>query len=371
MKKSHSNHLLWAIIMLIATCVVAIIFNVVQLSEMPSTFIGAALGAAITGAITLVLLSGQTEAQEVKERNVKVFEKKSEVFQEYISRMWTVWSNRQIAAKDYKDLIEGFYSKLMILLQSESVDKIRSSLENIGDCIDIVSGESYKKLRDNIIEIINTLSGEINFGGKINPADVQKLDDKMFPVIFKDALINALNTKLATPEFGLSECRINPRAYSHGDEYLLFDFKNYPIGKCKIAIGPLNNKAIPLRLRLDISRDYHQFDKYREPTKKYSYWITTKTPETGSELVLINRLPKNEETNEIEKNSNLDKIPVFSFTDMQSLKDLQVVYREVAELIADRSAYYATAKTINNEYSIMEFVEQGIKNEKGGENANS
>jgi uncharacterized membrane protein len=360
--KKTNTTLIVAALCLLGFCAIAVIFNVYSLGELPASFIGAALGAVITGVVTVVLLEGQSRTEEIKERNVKVFEQKSIVFQKYINQAWAVWRDRKVSAYEYEKLIEAFYSKLMILLQAESVDKIRRSLENIGDCIDIVTGESYLNLRNNIIEIINTLSGEINFGGKINPDEVQKLDNKMFPIVFKKELIKQLNAKLAIPEFGLSTYRINPRAYSHGDEYLLFDFKNFPKGKCKIAIGPLNNKNMPLKIGLDISRDYHQFDQYRNPVKKYSYWITTKTAETGTELILNNRLPKNEETEEIEKDSKLDKIQVFSFSDMQTLKDLQAVYRSVAERIADRAAYYMTAKTVNNEYSIVELVEQG--NEK-------
>jgi hypothetical protein len=356
----NNKILIPAILCLVVFCAIAVIFKVFPLAELPASFIGAALGAVITIVVTGVLLKAQSESDVDKERNVKVFEQKSIVFQEYINRAWIVWRDRKVSADEYEKLIEAFYSKLMILLKAESVDKICNSLENIGDCIDTITGESYLKLRDNIIEIINTLSGEINFGGKINPDEVQKLDDKMFPVFFKKALINELNTKLATPEFGLSECRINPRAYSHGDEYLLFDFKNFPKGKCKIAIGPLNNKNMPLKIGLDISRDYNQFDKYRQ-TDKHSYWIATKTVETGADLVLNNRLPKNEDTEEIERDSKLDKVPIFSFADMKTLKDLQAVYRGVAERIADRAAYYMTAKTINNEYSIVELVEQGSK----------
>jgi hypothetical protein len=40
----NSKYLFAAVICLIGTCVVAILFNVVKLSEMPSTFIGVALG---------------------------------------------------------------------------------------------------------------------------------------------------------------------------------------------------------------------------------------------------------------------------------------------------------------------------------------
>ena len=58
----------------------AIAFGIIPLESLPSQFYGALVGTVITAIITILLLQGQTQTEENKERNVKVFEKKSEVF---------------------------------------------------------------------------------------------------------------------------------------------------------------------------------------------------------------------------------------------------------------------------------------------------
>jgi len=81
--------------------IIAVLLNVITLDELPSSFIGAVLGAAITGVITLILLEGQTESQEVKERNVCVFGKRSEIFQKYIRDVWEIWEKQKITSENF------------------------------------------------------------------------------------------------------------------------------------------------------------------------------------------------------------------------------------------------------------------------------
>jgi len=58
-------------------CFIAIAGKIFTLKELPLNFMSAFMGAIVTAVITLILLSGQSSAEESKERNVKVFEKKS------------------------------------------------------------------------------------------------------------------------------------------------------------------------------------------------------------------------------------------------------------------------------------------------------
>jgi hypothetical protein len=65
---------------------------------------GALLGTVITAVVTVLLLSGQSAAEEVKERNVKVFEKKSEIFQKYIDIVWDIWEDHTVTSEEYLQL---------------------------------------------------------------------------------------------------------------------------------------------------------------------------------------------------------------------------------------------------------------------------
>jgi hypothetical protein len=349
------------VVCLLVFCMVAVLSNALSLGELPASFIGAAMGAVITAVITGILLEGQSKADELKERNVKVFAKKSKIFQAYIKQAWEVWADQKVTAEEYQKLTAKYYSSLMIFLPEKSADKIRQCLLAIGDCIDKESFENYKKLRDNIIGIINTLSAEIDLGGKIDVTTVDALDSKMFPVIFKKDFIKTCDEIITESCFGMfsnSRLRIYPSSKA---EFLLYDFKKYP--GCQIAIGPLN-KGSPLELRLQIDNSFHQFDQYRTAPKKYSYWIKTRRPDADSELFLNSRLPKDEESQEIEADFSLEipenKITAFGFDHSEGLEQFRVNYREISRIIAQRAAYYLQAKTIGRKFSILELVENGF-----------
>jgi hypothetical protein len=212
-------------------------------------------------------------------------------------------------------------------------------------------------MRDNIIEIINVLSDEINLGGKINTKKVEELDGKMFPVIFKKTLVSEFKTKLllAEPDLFFEGLK---KGYSKQYEYLFFSFKKHP--NCRVVIGPFDTVS-QMKIGLDITKQLHQFDKYRQPGK-YSYWIKTIRGDNGNELFLNDRLPQEETADEIENDNSLGKIADFGFNDVKSLKQFRGNFRKVAQLLAQRAEYYViTAKTINKEFTIVELPETNLE----------
>jgi hypothetical protein len=353
----NNRTLIIAFLCLVGFCVIAVIFKVFPLGELPASFTGAALGAVITGVITVILLEGQSRAQEIKERNVKVFEQKSAIFQEYINQVWQVWADQKVTAEEFQKLTADYYSKLMIYLKDESIGKISDCLAKIGDCIDREAVDDYKTLRDNVIEIINVLSDEINLGGKINKQKVEELDGKMFPVIFKKTLIAEFQSKFLEEPDLFYEGRLK-RGYSKQLEYLFFNFRKYP--NCKVVIGPFDAVS-QIKIGLDISRQFHQLDKFRQPAKKYGYWIRTLRSDTGGDLILNDPLPQDEDASEIENNFNLGKINNFGFGDLKSLEQFRGNFRKVASLISQRADYYLNAITIGKEFTITELPEKFLE----------
>jgi hypothetical protein len=354
MKNNKTNKtLIVAALCLLGFCAIAVIFNVYSLGELPASFIGAALGAVITGVVTVVLLEGQSRAEEIKERNVKVFEQKSIIFQNYINQVWEVWEDQIITADEFQKLTADYYSKLMIYLKPESVGKISDFLSKIGDCIDKDLFEDYIKLRDNIIEIINILSDEINLGGRIDKKKVDELDEKMFPSLFKKELVEAFKRKLLSTDLFFDP--VLEKKYRLQNEYLIFRFKEFP--KCQISIGPFDNPEMQIKIGLDISPQLHQFDKYRQTPKKYSYWIKTVRNDTGNDLLLNEKLPQDGDAADEIENNNLGKIAAFGFNDARSLEPFRGNFRKVAVLLALRAEYYLNAFTIDKKHSMAELPE--------------
>ena len=127
-----NKSLIIAILCLVGFCLIAVVLNVFSLKELPSSFVGAALGAVITGVVTMILLDGQSKAEEVKERNVKVFEKKSAIFSEYIDVAWDAWEDRKVTDKEFQKLMGDYYKKLMLYMNASSAKIIGEQLKTIG-----------------------------------------------------------------------------------------------------------------------------------------------------------------------------------------------------------------------------------------------
>ena len=181
MKKDFRNIIIVvvSVVCIFAFFVFAGVTEAIAIPEIPSSFLGAAAGAAITAVVTLLLLQGQTRAEEVKERNVKVFEKKSTIFSEYIDVVWEAWEDHQITDKEFKKLLSDYYKKLMLYMSASSAKNIGDQLKIIGP---LAGGEEeldenkQKELQTALITIINTLSDEISLGGYIDESLFIELD---------------------------------------------------------------------------------------------------------------------------------------------------------------------------------------------------
>jgi hypothetical protein len=178
-KSKWTKALLLALLCLVAFCLVATITQIISIEELPISFIAAFLEAVVTALITVVLLSGQSAAEEVKERNVKVFEKKADIFQNYIDIVWKIWEDGNVSKEEYLELTTIYYKILMIYLKKESLTIIGECLVTIGDYIDKNSEDDSLILRDCIFKIINTLSEELSLGGYIDVAIYEQLEKKM------------------------------------------------------------------------------------------------------------------------------------------------------------------------------------------------
>jgi hypothetical protein len=172
--------ILIAVLCIVVFCFIATTSQIITIGELPANFIAVFLEAAVTAVITVVLLTGQSSAEEVKERNVKVFEKKSEIFQDYINIVWDIWQDHTVDSEEYLKLTSKYYKELMLYLNKKSTESIGRQLQKIGGLIGAENQEQNKSiLQGCLIEIINTLSDEISLGGHVDMEIFKDLDTKM------------------------------------------------------------------------------------------------------------------------------------------------------------------------------------------------
>jgi len=132
------------------------------------------IGAILTAIITVLLLSQQSSSEEVKERNVRVFEEKSERFNTFINKLWEIWDDRIVSLEELNELIKLVSKDIVLYTKPETVDIILLKLITIAeqatpDKSSIKDTEATKIIQQNIFDIINELAKEIGLGGELRP----------------------------------------------------------------------------------------------------------------------------------------------------------------------------------------------------------
>lgn len=201
--KRFKNKLLIALAIFLAISLSLFVFSIIYEGEMPKlveNINNSAIGAIFTAIITVFLLLGQTETEEDKERNVKVFEKKSELFNNFIEELWKVWEDRNITLEELSHLLKLVSKDIIPYTKPESAKSILNSLNAIASEVNTQENTANKKhIQTHIYAIINTLSDEIGLGGTIQQdiaTELDKLESLILPYLIGEKYMNKINERI-------------------------------------------------------------------------------------------------------------------------------------------------------------------------------
>lgn len=238
----------FALLGLLLFFAVVILFRIYSDKEVPAQFTGALLGAIVTAAITMALLHGQSQAEETKERNVKVFEEKTRRYNEFLSKLWKVWEDRHVTLEELNDLMDTFSRDIIIYTKKESTSQLLDQLSHIakysGD--EALTEEGRADVRKALYSIINVLAEELNLGGQLCE-DTQKklkdLDDKIRPFVIakqaKQDLASEVSRLLKSADLDVSFGEPKYETWIGGDEYLWLQIERSPV---YLALGPVGRR---------------------------------------------------------------------------------------------------------------------------------
>ena len=366
----------------VAFCMVAHYFGILPANILPISFMGACLGAIISALITLGLLNSQTEHDEIKTRNVKVFEKKSKFFHKFIDDLWCILEKQKITMDDYNKLRKDFSIRLMIYLKEKSNKTIAKNIKNIGESVNN-SNSTYENLKENIFSIINILCAEINLGGRLYLDIDNELEGPIFPMLFKQSILNELNEHLM-PLKELCEGKfISENQLTNdgkwGGEYACFNFLGYK--GCKLLVGSFS-KYCPhagIWILLFIEKDIHSVDEFRYNDENEfrfcdfsKYLVPIHKKEWEEEGDWINLTSSYADIEEYPELGGLD-IPSDDWwlflDDPECIEPFRNNYQESARIIGKRAAYWFKNGLIYKKenakpLSITEFLEKYLGNKE-------
>lgn len=200
-KEFFKSKLLIGLATLLAISLSIFIFNAIYQNELPKIveeINNSAIGAIFTAIVTVFLLQGQTASEEDKERNVKVFEKKSELFNNFIEELWKVWEDRNISLEELNHLLKLVAKDIIPYAKPQSAKSILQSLNAIAVDTQNVN-QNKTEIQAHLYAIINTLSKEIGLGGAIEhevATELNKLENHILPYLNKKGYIHKINSLL-------------------------------------------------------------------------------------------------------------------------------------------------------------------------------
>jgi hypothetical protein len=230
----------------------------------------------------------------------------------------------------------------MIYLKDEGrLKTIGNALTSMGGKIDKTSYKDSLGLRENIVTIINTLSAEIDLGGKIDTTIMDEHDKIVFPVLFRKMLLNKLNEALNISDnaSGYKEGKYESIWEGVHHEFITFELKNYP--GIKLAIGELGSQNLKMVFMAD--RAIQQMNEFRHPT--YGGRFRNRF---GEQKPLSDPIPDDED-----KTST----PVLDFSKEESMEVFRSEKRNFPDILAKRVLYRLSEWNINN-LGIIEFLEK-------------
>lgn len=266
MKKKLVIPAIIAIIVLGLFIALTIISRVYQGGEIPIQIMGALLGAIITAFITMILLLGQSQAEELKERNVRVFEEKTNRYNKFIENLWKIWEDRKVTLEELNELMKSISKDIILYTNKNTVNNILKSLTVIAKYAgkDQTEEDDKKKIQAQVFEIVNQLAKEMNLGGEISPEMQTKLDSlekSILPYLniksYKAQLLADINRLLSEQ----TECPLNNAHYDYWFDgyYIFINIENSPV---RMIVGPTAKSNPDSSTLLGFFIDYYQYPKF-------------------------------------------------------------------------------------------------------------
>lgn len=159
--------------------------KIYQIGDLPVQFAGALLGSVATAVITYFLLVGQTISEERKERNVKVYETKSTLYQPIIESLWDIYEDRKINTDEVKNLFNSLCKNVVLYINAEKSDEIFNIVKKLTDIAtntSINQNDLKDEIQEHIFRIINILAEDIDLGGSLSittRTNIKAIQDKL------------------------------------------------------------------------------------------------------------------------------------------------------------------------------------------------
>lgn len=227
----------------------SVLFRVFDVEVLPSQFFGALIGVVITAIITVFLLQGQTANEEQRERSIKVFEKKQDVYHDFLEKLKEIIRDGEITIA-----AQGKNANL-----DQNVDELKDLLFQLGYIQMHTSEENTNKVFERvakIIQLMNDFSSEGKDKQKFLPEFYASLSEELFGIvsILKSDLYGIETNSIGREKILdlLRECDL----FIDSDEFNKYDVQQYFLEELQNQLIAKGYKIVKKDFTQDISQYY-------------------------------------------------------------------------------------------------------------------
>ncbi|MFJ1262372.1 hypothetical protein ACILDS_06705 [Capnocytophaga canis] len=245
----------------------AILFKIFEMESLPSQFYGALIGVVITAIITVFLLQGQTANEEKRERNLKVFEKKQEVYHDFLEKLKGIIQDGEITLSNSESNID----ELKDLIFQLGYIQMHTSPENTDKIFERVS---------KLIQLMNDFSTDKHKQSKL-PKFYSQLCEEVFGIIsiLKSDLYTSEATSISVNRIEelLRECDL----FIENESFDKYELQNYFWNELQ---KQLKNKGYEITPK-DFTQDVNEFyARARNRHRWFGFWFPVYTTKEGKTL---------------------------------------------------------------------------------------
>lgn len=182
--------ILGLIIFSLVFLITAVVFNVFKIDDLPTQFFGALIGTVITAIITVLLLKGQTDNAEKLEKNVKIFERKQEVYHIFLDKIQDIVRDGEVTINAETDELKDLIFQLGYLQMHASENTMNQVLDQLSELIQSMNdfysrpdtqkqkemADFYAKFSQRLFTIVAALKRDL-YGEDSHPVDEQKMSE--------------------------------------------------------------------------------------------------------------------------------------------------------------------------------------------------
>lgn len=172
--------------------VFAILPKIFSAQDMLFQTIAVVLSVVFTAVVTNQLLTGQSSNEELRERNIKVYENKISVYAEFVSKMWSIMNDGKVDPEEIIALRSEIFNKLIFYLDDSQIKAIYEELKTL----EPDSGtDKYVAVFENITKVLR--SSILETKQDRSKAEIQTLWNRFNYILGKEQEETQLPDKMA------------------------------------------------------------------------------------------------------------------------------------------------------------------------------